>query len=181
MMVRMLLVSLFLFVGVIPSFARESLREVEGVVRRVVDGDTIQVVDRQGTLLKVRLYGIDAPETAKYARKTGKMIKAGQPFGEEAYQALQRRLDNQSVQLSIQAVDRYHRVVALVWLGKRNINQEMVQEGWGWAYRQYLGRPYASSFIALEEQARQQHVGLWQQSNPQPPWEFRRLMRSQRR
>ena len=64
MMVRMLLVSLFLFVGVIPSFARESLREVEGVVRRVVDGDTIQVVDRQGTLLKVRLYGIDAPETA---------------------------------------------------------------------------------------------------------------------
>jgi endonuclease YncB( thermonuclease family) len=67
--------------------------------------------------------------------------------------------------------------VYLVWLDSRNINQEMVAEGWAWAYRQYLDTPYASEFIGSEEQARAKRLGLWQQNNPQPPWEFRKSLR----
>ena len=42
--------------------------------------------------VKVRLYGIDAPETEKSNKKTGHVSKAGQPYGEEAYQTLYKKL-----------------------------------------------------------------------------------------
>jgi len=54
----------------------------------------------------------------------------------------------------------------------------MVAEGYAWAYRQYLDRPHASEYISLEEQARAKRLGLWQQNNPQPPWEFRRSLKN---
>ena len=74
-------------------------------------------------------------------------------------------------------IDKYKRSVSIVWLNGRNINQELVAEGWAWAYRKYLDTPYASEFMGLEEQARAKHLGLWQQNNPQPPWEFRKLQK----
>ncbi|MBI4684895.1 MAG: thermonuclease family protein [Nitrospirae bacterium] len=49
----------------------------------------------------------------------------------------------------------------------------MVKRGFAWAYRQYLKRPYASEFIDAESEARTNKRGLWQQTNPQPPWEYR--------
>jgi hypothetical protein len=73
--------------------------------------------------------------------------------------------------------DRYGRTVCIVWLGKRNINLEMIVDGWAWAYIQYLDRPHASEYIQAEEQARAKRLGLWQQDNTQPPWEFRKLLR----
>jgi micrococcal nuclease len=81
------------------------------------------------------------------------------------------------VKLDVMAIDRYQRLVALVRLGSRDINREMVAEGWAWAYRQYLDRPYASEYFAAEEEARRAGRGLWQQANPQPPWEFRKLQK----
>lgn len=130
-----------------------------------------------GTKLKIRLYGIDAPETEKMVRKTGIVFKEGQPYGEEARKALERKIGGQKMQLDIIAVDRYRRKVSMVWIGNRNINQEMVTEGWAWAYRKYLRGAYASEFIQDEEQARKKRLGLWKQYNPQPPWEFRRMQR----
>lgn len=44
-------------------------------------------------------------------------------------------------------------------------------------YRQYLDRAHASEYITAEEQARKAGKGLWKQNNPQPPWEFRRLLK----
>ena len=74
-------------------------------------------------------------------------------------------------------IDKYKRLVCIVWLDNRNINSEMVSEGWAWAYRKYLERPHASEYIGTEEQARKERRGLWQQSNPQPPWEFRKSLK----
>lgn len=59
--------------------------------------------------------------------------------------------------------------MGIVWLNGKNINKEMVAEGWVWAYRQYLDWPRASVYIEHEEQARAKRLGLWEQSNPQPP------------
>jgi len=53
----------------------------------------------------------------------------------------------------------------------------MVREGWAWANREYLRGPYVSEFINAEREARERKLGLWQQSNPQPPWEFRAVQR----
>jgi micrococcal nuclease len=68
----------------------------------------------------------------------------------------------------------------VVRVGERNVNREMVADGWAWAYRQYLDRPHASEYIDAEEQARKEKKGLWQQTNPQPPWEFRKLLKKGR-
>ena len=161
-------------------FGKEPIRTIEGTVSKITDGDTIHVTDSLGTKVKVRFYGIDAPETEKSNKRTRHISKVGQPYGEEAYRALQGKLQRQRVRLDIMDVDRYGRTVSVVWLGDRNINKEMVSEGWAWAYRQYLDRPHASEYIQAEEQARSQRLGLWQQNNPQPPWKFRKLQRKGR-
>ena len=49
---------------------KEPIRTEEGIVRKVADGDTVTVVTDEGTRLKVRLYGIDTPETPKMNRRT---------------------------------------------------------------------------------------------------------------
>lgn len=150
------------------SYAKQPIRVIEGTVTKVSDGDTIQVTDSHGTMVKVRLYGIDAPEAAKGS-------KPGQSYGEEAFQALRQKVERQHVRLDVMDVDQYGRTVSIVWLSNRNINREMVAEGWAWAYRDYLDRAHASEYITAEEQARKAGRGLWQQGGiNQPPWEFRR-------
>lgn len=156
------------------SFAKGPVRSIDGLVTKISDGDTIQVTDSLGTKVKVRFYGIDCPETEKSNRKTDRVSKEGQPYGEEAYRVLQGKLQRQRVRLDVMDIDRYGRTVSIVWLNNRNINLEMVANGWAWAYTQYLDRPHASEYLQAEEQARQAKKGLWQQNNPQPPWEFRK-------
>jgi endonuclease YncB( thermonuclease family) len=43
-------------------------------------------------------------------------------------------------------------VVGIVKIGNRNINEEMVKDGWAWAYRQHLRGPYVSEFIGAERE-----------------------------
>jgi micrococcal nuclease len=81
------------------------------------------------------------------------------------------------VRLEIIDIDRYRRMVGIVYLDGKNVNEEMVRLGLAWAYRRYLDAPYASEFIGAEEEAREKGLGLWQQPNPVPPWEFRRKTR----
>jgi endonuclease YncB( thermonuclease family) len=124
------LLALFL---VSPCLAKDPIRTIEGIVTKVSDGDTIQVMDSLGTKVKVRFYGIDCPETEKSNKKTGRVSKSGQPYDEEAYRALQGKLQRQRVRLDVMDTDRYGRTVSIVWLDDRNINIEMVAEGWAWA------------------------------------------------
>jgi micrococcal nuclease len=157
--------------------AKDPIRIIEGFVSKVSDGDTIHVNDSLGTKIKIRLYGIDAPETEKSNKQTGKVSKPGQPFGEEAFQALNSKIFKKRVKVEVIDIDRYKRLVSVILLDGRNINKEMVAEGYAWAYRQYLDRPHASEYIQAEEQARAKRLGLWQQNNPQPPWDFRSSLR----
>lgn len=151
----------------------EPIKTVYGRVTKVSDGDTIHIQQSNGTKLRVRMNFIDAPETEKRNKKTGKISKPGQPYGEEALMALKSKIYGQEVKFDILGIDKYQRPFGIIYLDDRNINQEMVSEGFAWAYRQYLEAPYASAFIKAEEQARREMRGLWQQPNPEPPWEFR--------
>lgn len=160
-----------------PALAKEPIRIISGVAVKISDGDTFQLRDILGTKVKVRLYGIDAPETEKRNKRTGLISKEGQPFGEEASDALRDKIFLQPVRIEVMAIDRHKRLVALVKNQGRDINMELVAEGYAWAYRKYLTSPYASDYIGLEEQARKQRRGLWQQNNPLPPWDFRKLQR----
>lgn len=142
------------------------IRTVEGFVTQVSDGDTLTLEMRDGTKRRVRLYGIDAPEVRHDK-------KPGQPYSEEARWALAEKVLRKNVILTVLERDEYKRMVGIISLGKRSINEEMVREGWAWAYRRHLRGPYVSEFIDAERKARKNRVGLWQQSSPQPPWEFR--------
>jgi micrococcal nuclease len=144
-------------------------RTIEGIVQAVYDGDTILLETRESSRLKARLYGIDAPETAK-------PDKPGQPFGEAAKRALRARVLGKRVSAEVVDVDQYQRVVAVIRYAGRDINREMVAEGLAWAYRQYLQGPYASEYLDAESRARSRRSGLWQDTNPRPPWEFRRAL-----
>jgi endonuclease YncB( thermonuclease family) len=145
-------------------------RKVEGTVTRVTDGDTLILVTGEGTKLKVRLYGIDAPEI-RHERVPG------QPFGREAKDALTELALGRKVTLEIVDIDTHRRMVGIVRISGVDINQEMIGSGLAWAYRRYLSAPYASVYIAAEKEARSRRLGLWRQANPDPPWNFKRKRR----
>lgn len=149
-------------------------RTIEGIVRAVYDGDTVLLATREQSRLKVRLYGIDAPETSK-------PDAPGQPFGAVAKRTLMYKIMGRQVSAEILENDQYQRAVAVIRYGGRDINREMVSEGMAWAYRQYLAGPYASEYIGSEEVARARHKGLWRAPNPQPPWEFRQMLKGRAR
>jgi endonuclease YncB( thermonuclease family) len=131
-----------------------------GVVTRVVDGDTIDVKLSSGPI-RVRLYGIDAPEST-------------QPGGGEATAYLVKRILHQTVDLEPVQQDRYDRLIAIVDLGDEDINETMVQEGYAWAFRKYLKRS-DTDYCYYEADARTAHLGLWSLPAAQQlaPWEYR--------
>jgi len=141
-------------------------RTIEGMVRAVYDGDTVLLTTREESRLKVRLYGIDAPETRKPDRP-------GQPYGDIAKRTLMYKIMGRRVTAEIVDIDQYKRAVAVIRYEGRDINREMEAEGMAWAYRQYLQGPYESEYINSETRARSRRAGIWRETNPQPPWEFR--------
>ncbi|MDH4027718.1 MAG: thermonuclease family protein [Nitrospirota bacterium] len=144
-------------------------RVVRGTVTRVVDGDTVIVRPdiAGGRKLTCRLYGIDAPETPKRGRR-------GQEYGREADRVMRNLVLGCRVDATLTGDKTYNRDVCIIKKDGMDINREMVSRGYAWAYRRYLKGPYASEYIDAESRARAMRLGLWQQSNPQPPWEFRR-------
>lgn len=141
-------------------------RIIEGMVRAVYDGDTVLLTTREESRLKVRLYGIDAPETQK-------PDKPGQAYGAISRRTLMYKVLGRRVTAELIDIDKYKRAVAVIRYSGRDINREMVSEGMAWAYRQYLLGTYVSEYIGAENLARSRRTGIWREPNPQPPWEFR--------
>lgn len=126
-------------------------------VLAVIDGDTVLVL-RGAHPVKIRLGDIDAPEKA-------------QPFGDAATTSLTELLAHRRVELDTQAVDRYGRTVAQIFLDGENINAEQVRRGWAWEYS--FGHRN-DAFRALQDEARQARRGLWAAARPIPPWRWRK-------
>jgi len=77
-----------LFLTVTLAIAKDPVRTFTGTVTKISDGDTIHITTPEQTKLKVRLYGIDAPETPKINRQNGHVHQSGQPYSEESWKAL---------------------------------------------------------------------------------------------
>jgi endonuclease YncB( thermonuclease family) len=136
---------------------------------QVKDGDTVIISPIDGgQFFTCRLYGIDTPETT-HGRKIG------QPYGEEASKELKRLILGQTVEVTTTGAKTYNREVCTIKKSGQDINLEMVEKGYAWAYRQYLKRPYASEYIDAEREAREKRLGLWKDNNPTSPWEFRKI------
>ena len=139
-------------------------------VSRVIDGDTLEIRDTDGVMVKVRLYGADAPETEK--REHG-----GQPFGEEAFAALRNKVEGKNVDVEVVEIDRYGRAIAIVRLSGRGINMEMVSEGLAECYQEYLDGQRKEECAEAEAFAKQIKKGIWTLENYERPNDFRKRMR----
>ncbi len=131
-----------------------------GVVVKVLDGDSLKV-RREGQIYEIRLYGIDTPEYR-------------QPFSNKAKQFTKKLAYRQMVTIEEKDVDRYGRIVALVTTGGKLVNRELVREGLAWYYPRYCrAQPVCSELKSLEQKARKQGKGLWRDTHPISPWEWK--------
>ncbi|MGE8242525.1 MAG: thermonuclease family protein [Sphingobacterium sp.] len=126
-------------------------------VRRVIDGDTFVIENGSKKGERVRLIGIDAPETRRTARK-----EIGY-YGVEAKEHLQAMLTGKNVKLvfDVGKKDRYGRLLAYVYLREKFVNAELVEQGYAVTYTLTPNVQYADFFVKLERQARQAKRGLW--------------------
>lgn len=144
-------------------------QSIEGRVVRVADGDTITVLDAGNRQHRIRLKGIDAPESK-------------QAFGNVSRQTLADMVAGRQVRVRADATDRYGRVLGVIFVDGRDANLEMVRAGMAWHYTQYQRDQSAqerSAYAAAEAEARATRRGLWRDANPVPPWDFRRNARNE--
>ena len=126
----------------------------------VSDGDSITVKSEKYGLVKIRLYGVDCPE-------------AFQIHGESAKQFTILKSLHKRVRITPIEFDDYGRTVAIVMVNGENLNEEIIAGGNGWVFRKYCHSAFCENWLKLEEHARNSHLGLWQDKNPMPPWEWR--------
>jgi micrococcal nuclease len=138
-----------------PALAGAQSSSIEGLVVRVVDGDTIhvQLSDR---LEKVRYIGVNAPELRHPQRGV-------EPGSHEAHTVNRRLVEGKRVrlELDVQPRDRYGRLLAYVWTGDTMVNAELLRLG----YAQVMTVPpnvrHQALFLKLQRAARNSHRGLW--------------------
>ena len=159
-----------------PAAAKSPIGAIEGMVVNVANGDHI-TVSNNGTEIEVRLYGIHAPVLTKMIRVRPWHFLPGQPFAEKAFIALANKVLHKQVKLEVMRKDRHERSVGIVWVDGRNINHEMVAEGWAWARPKNKNQDYDLAYKNAEVAARTKRLGLWVQDNPQPPWEFKKMIK----
>jgi micrococcal nuclease len=122
----------------------------------VADGDTLTVITPNQTKLRIRMLGIDAPETPKGTKFPG------QPYGPEAEAYLKRLVEGKRVRVEIFGVDRYKRLLCTIFLDGKDINLAMIEAGLAEVYRgPESGNPYKPQYQAEEEAARAAKKGMW--------------------
>jgi len=124
----------------------------------VSDGDTITVL-RDSNSIKVRLFGIDCPES-------------GDDFASKAKQFTSRLVFGKTITITPVDVDRYGRTVARVSSEGTDVSVALVSAGLAWHYKEYSSD---LDLASAEELARKAQAGVWSLPNPIPPWEARAL------
>jgi endonuclease YncB( thermonuclease family) len=134
-----------------------------GRVVRVVDGDTLVVIDSNKAQHKIQLAGIDAPELQ-------------QSFGMESREYLSQQVLGRFVVIEYDKRDDYNLVTGKLLLNNADVNLEMISAGLARHSRMHAQDQTESErllYKEAEEEARRARRGLWFDANPIPPWEYR--------
>ena len=131
---------------------------------KVSDGDTLSVQKVEngkfvGEVMKIRMFGIDAPE------KT-------QDYGIESKQALEKLVNGKILEIEEKNRDRYGRTVAVVYVNGKNVNEEMVKNGNAWWYQEYDKKD--TKMQAYQENAKKNKLGLFGKRGYVEPWNYRK-------
>ncbi len=132
----------------------------------VLDGDTIRVI-LDGSPCKVSLYGIDTPEKR-------------QMHGPQAAHTVTRLINRKKIKLQIYDQDKEDRCLAIVFVGKKNINELLVKRGHAWVHEQYCYEQFCDDWLDYQNRAKSAKKGLWDDPNPVPPWVWRKAPSSMR-
>jgi endonuclease YncB( thermonuclease family) len=134
------------------------------IVVGVSDGDTVTVLTQDQTQMKVRLSGIDAPESK-------------QPYGQRSKQHLSDLVYGREVDLTCDKIDRYKRHICVIHVDDKDANLEQIRAGLAWHYKAYAkeqGAKERELYATEEGDARERRVGIWGNAEQVPPWEWRR-------
>lgn len=123
--------------------------------------DKLTVLDAEKVQHKIRLEGIDAPESK-------------QAFGTRSRQALGEKVAEKEALVVWEEKDHYGRILGDIYLDGRHINREMVEDGMAWHFKRYN---QSKELADAETAARKAGRGLWKDLQPIPPWEFRKQVR----
>ncbi len=143
---------------VLALIATPALADVAGTAN-VIDGDTIEVHGQ-----RIRLHGIDAPESRQLCRLDGKPWQCGK----DAANALAEKIARRPVTCEDLGRDRYKRIIARCTVAGEDLEKCMVSQGLALAYRRY-----SFDYVGEEADARAAQRGIWA-GEFLPPWEWRR-------
>ena len=141
-----------------------------GRVVRIADGDTVTVLDSTNTQNRIRLEGIDAPESH-------------QAFGTQSKKSLSEMVFGKDVTVVYKKTDQYGRIVGKILLDGNDINLEQVKAGMAWHYKEYQKEQTPQDrelYASAEEEARKARRGLWQDNDPVEPSAFRKEEKRER-
>lgn len=136
-----------------------SQNELTGKVVRVADGDTFTLLTGNNKQVKVRIYGIDAPES-------------GQAYSEKSRLFLAELLTHGSVTITEQSTDQYGRTIAKVTTKNTpDVGLEMIKAGLAWHYSFFDN---TKAYIDAQQAAKEKELGIWADKSPVNPYEYRK-------
>jgi endonuclease YncB( thermonuclease family) len=153
-----------------PASAPAGSQTLTGRVVRIADGDTVTVLDSTNTQHRIRLQGIDAPESH-------------QAFGTQSKKNLSDLIFDRDVTVEYEKTDQYGRLVGKILFDGKDINLEQVKAGMAWHYKEYQREQSAEDrelYARAEDEARNARRGLWVDADPVEPSAFRREERRER-
>ncbi|MBF0169837.1 MAG: thermonuclease family protein [Nitrospinae bacterium] len=174
----LLLIGSLLLLMAPPALAQEeeepSLEQfVWGKGTSVEDGDTLTIKDDRGKAIRVQLAYLDAPDLD---------VKSGeaQPLHAESKKKLEELTLGKALIVEKLEVDRFGRILGMVFLDKLNVNLEMLRLGLAEIYFPVRVHPerynayYITDFRQTEARAKERKVGIWGRPDYVSPYQFRR-------
>ncbi|MEQ8925564.1 MAG: thermonuclease family protein [Fulvivirga sp.] len=155
-MTRTLSTILFTLVVVIAN-AQTYDQDFTGKVVNVIDGNTFEIENEDGEVIQFMLSEVDCPEF-------------GQTLSDEAKAFTEDLILKKKVQVELKGKDWLGNRLAIITLRNGTVlHEELLKEGLGWA-----DRKASTASSTLESRAKAKKMGLWNESEPTPPWIYRR-------
>ena len=148
-----------LFIAII-LFAVNVFGQIQGKVVGIADGDTFTILTEDMQRIKVRVYGIDCPESGQDYGNVAKHYTSDLIFGKQVY-------------IQDKGKDRYERTLGIVFtlLDSVCLNTALLTAGLAWHYKHFDKN---QEWAELEQQARNNKKGLWERADVVVPWEWRK-------
>lgn len=148
-------------------------------ITKIYDGDTLEIVTKNKRE-KIRLYGIDTPETKKPNTKLAILENHYAVLAKKFLIELIKQNKYREIKINVQTKDKYNRLVAIVQMGQVDLAKELLKKGL--ARKAYIGvnknesnyklygtktqfqKDYYFQIDELEKYAKKQKIGFWKEN-----------------